>query len=31
MKEGTEPITLGYDKDNQKFKDWIQYIIFPQL
>lgn len=31
MKEGTESITLGYDKDNQKFKDWIQYIVFPQL
>lgn len=31
MKEGTEPITLGYDKDNQKFKDWVQYIVFPEL
>lgn len=31
MGEGTQTITLGYDKDNQKFKDWIQYIVFPKL
>ena len=31
MGEGTQSITLGYDKDNQKFKDWIQYIVFPEL
>lgn len=31
MKEGTQSIILGYDKDNQKFKDWIQYIVFPEL
>ena len=31
IKEGTQSITLGYDKDNQKFKDWIQYFVFPQL
>ena len=29
--EGTQTITLGYDKDNQKFKDWMQYIVFPKL
>ena len=31
MGEGTQTITLGYDKDNQKFKDWMQYIVFPKL
>lgn len=31
MGEGTQTIILGYDKDNQKFKDWMQYIVFPKL